>query len=133
MTAARWVALGAWSAGVAVALGAFGAHGLQERVAAEQLAWWETGVHYHVLHALALVLFGLHAGRTDRAPHWVGWAFLLGAALFSGTLYAMTLGGPRWLGAVTPFGGTALIVAWVGFGLHAWRAGTRSAPPPTGG
>jgi uncharacterized membrane protein YgdD (TMEM256/DUF423 family) len=113
---------------LAVALGAFGAHGLKTRLAdlpdvARRLAWWDTASHYHLVHALAL---GLLALACDRVPEqWLkraGIAMLIGILLFSGSLYAMTLTGVTALGAVTPFGGLALLVGWVLLGLGAWRA-----------
>jgi len=118
----NWVAIGAVSAALAVVCGAFGAHGLKGRVSAEDLAIWQTGVLYHLVHAPALVLYGLYA-RAGR--QLVGWCFLLGTVIFSGTLYAMTLGGPRWLGAITPIGGVLLIAGWLAF---AWEARGRTAP-----
>lgn len=94
---------------LAVALGAFGAHGLEERVSAEALAWWETGARYHLAHAVALGLVAAH----PRPGRVAGLAFAIGILLFSGSLYAMTLTGVRWLGAVTPLGGIAFITGWV--------------------
>lgn len=114
----NWIVVGAVSGFVAVACGAFGAHGLKARVPEQALAWWNTGAHYHLAHALALVAVGLlrlQSGRVD-AP---GWAFLAGSVIFSGTLYAMALGAPRWLGAVTPIGGVLLLAGWA---LLAWAA-----------
>ncbi len=109
------VALGAGLAGLAVALGAFGAHALKARVGAEALGWWDTAVHYQMWHALAVFALGLSGASRVRLP-----ALLLagGAALFAATLYAMTLGAPLWLGAITPIGGLAMITGWI---LLAWR------------
>lgn len=115
----RWISVGALSAALAVALGAFGAHGLKDRVDAAELEIWRTGVLYHVLHAFALVLYGLALERRP-AKAWPAWCFALGSAVFSATLYLMVLGGPRWLGAITPFGGTALIAGWIGFAIQSW-------------
>jgi len=117
---ANWIAIGAASGALAVLLGAFGAHGLKSRVTAGDLEIWHTGVQYHALHAIALVLFGLFQERraTSAGP---GWSFFLGSFVFSGTLYGIVLGGPRWLGAITPFGGVALIGAWVWFAALAAR------------
>jgi uncharacterized membrane protein YgdD (TMEM256/DUF423 family) len=120
-TPSRWIAVGASLGALAVILGAFGAHALEERLDAEQLGWWQTAVQYHGAHALALVLFGLFAERRPTSSA-AGWLFLAGVALFGGTLYAMALGGPRWLGAVTPLGGLALIAGWLAF---AWAAARR--------
>lgn len=116
-----WTSLGALLGALAVVLGAFGAHALKERLDAEQLAWWDTAVTYHMAHALALALFGLacERGVTSR---FTGVLLTLGIVIFSGTLYAMALGAPRWFGAITPLGGTALILGWISFALAARRA-----------
>jgi uncharacterized membrane protein YgdD (TMEM256/DUF423 family) len=111
MTGALWALLG-------VGLGAFGAHGLKAVASEQSLAWWETGARYHIVHAVALVLLGLLQGQRPGGGA-AGWAFLLGSAVFSGTLYAMALGGPRWLGAVTPVGGLGLMLGWLLLALHA--------------
>ncbi|KQM65038.1 hypothetical protein ASE75_08290 [Sphingomonas sp. Leaf17] len=95
--------LAAVSGAVAVGAGAFGAHGASG-VAAD---WLKTGGHYQLIHAVAAIV----ALRMDaRGP---GWIFVVGAAVFAGTLYAMALGAPRWLGAVTPIGGALLIGGWL--------------------
>jgi len=111
-------------AALGVALGAFGAHALKARLGAEALAVWNTGVQYHLWHALAMVLVGLAAGVIPEGP-WLrtaGVLLLAGVVLFSGSLYALALGGPRWLGAVTPFGGAAFILGWAAFAVAAVRA-----------
>jgi uncharacterized membrane protein YgdD (TMEM256/DUF423 family) len=93
-----------------VALGAFGAHGLKDRVTDPHLLEvWRTGAHYHLIHAVALLAVASHPSR----PAAAGWLFVVGIALFSGSLYAMTLTGVRWLGAITPLGGVAFIVGWL--------------------
>lgn len=107
---------GAALAGVAVVLGAFGAHALKSRIGAEALGWWQTAVAYQMWHALAVLALGLAGLRWARSAAWL---LLGGAIVFSGTLYAMALGAPRWLGAVTPLGGLAMIGGWA---LLAWRA-----------
>jgi len=114
----RWVFVGAVSGFLAVALGAFGAHGLEGRVSAEALGWWRTAVLYHLVHAPVLVLVGL-LPRDRGGGGAVGPAFLAGTVVFAGTLYAMALGAPRWLGAVTPVGGAGLLLGWA---LLAWRS-----------
>lgn len=98
----------------AVALGAFGAHGLKERLAVipEALGWWETATFYLLTHAVAI---GAVAGRSL----WPARLWAVGAAIFAATLYAMALGAPRWFGAITPVGGSLLIAGWV---LLAWAA-----------
>ena len=115
-----WVGVGALSGAVTVALGAFGAHALKDSVPAEDLDIWRTAVLYQGLHALALVLFGTF--RQQRGGGGAaGWAFVVGSVVFSGSLYALVLGGPRWLGAITPIGGVSLIVGWLAFALAALR------------
>ena len=111
----RLVAVGATLAGLAVTLGAFGAHALKGRIGAEALGWWHTAVEYQMWHALAVLALGLSGTPRWRLPSWL---FAGGTLLFSGTLYALALGAPKWLGAVTPLGGLAMIVGWV---LLAWR------------
>lgn len=115
----NFVFLGSANLMVVVILGAFGAHGLKARVSAEQLAWWHTGVQYHAWHALGLLAIGLLllVQPALGGARTAGWLLQAGIVIFSGTLYAMTLGGPRWLGAVTPIGGTLMIAGWA---LLAW-------------
>ena len=113
--------LGALAMALAVALGAFGAHALKARLAPEVLDIWRTGVTYHAWHALALVAVGLlmlHAPGSG-ALRVAGWLFAAGIVLFGGSLYALALGAPRALGAVTPFGGLAFIAGWVAFAIGA--------------
>lgn len=104
---------------LAVALGAFGAHGLKSRLegladSAQRLAWWETAAHYHLTHALAVGLAAFLVSRGGSTSTVVaGIAFNAGILLFCGSLYAMTLTGIRGLGAVTPIGGVALLVGWL--------------------
>jgi len=113
------LAAGALLGALGVAAGAFGAHGLKERLTAEALGWWDTASRYQLVHALALLATGLLA-RQRGAPLPAATHLLLwGTLVFSGTLYALALGGPRWLGAVTPLGGTALIAGWVALALAA--------------
>jgi uncharacterized membrane protein YgdD (TMEM256/DUF423 family) len=120
VTANGIIALGAVLGALAVAIGAFGAHGLQGRVTPELLAVFEVGVRYQMFHALALILLGLFAGReaSSALPTSVAPAaalFLAGVVVFSGSLYLLVLTGARWLGAVTPLGGVAFILGWVMF------------------
>jgi uncharacterized membrane protein YgdD (TMEM256/DUF423 family) len=117
----NWTMAGAMWGLLGVGLGAFGAHGLKAVASEQGLAWWESAARYQLVHALALVLVGLlqhHRPGGDAA----GWSFLLGSAVFSGTLYAMALGAPRWLGAVTPIGGVGMMLGWLLLALRA-RAG----------
>ena len=101
-----------------VALGAFGAHALRERLSPEDLAIFETGVRYQMYHALALFAVAWAASRwPGTAVNAAGWMFIVGVLIFSGSLYALVLTDTRWLGAITPLGGVALILGW---GLLAW-------------
>lgn len=97
-----------------VALGAFGAHGLKSKVSAEDLAIFDTAVRYQLWHALALFCVAL-AARQRPSP-WLqraGIAFVAGIAIFSGTLYVLVLADLRWMGAITPIGGVALMLGWL--------------------
>ena len=122
MTASTWFAAGAIAAGLGVGLGAFGAHGLKSRVGPEDLAIFETGVRYHLIHALALLAVGW---ATDRWPGGLtsaaGWLFVAGIVVFSGSLYVLVLSGARWLGAVTPIGGMAFLLGWAALAVSAIR------------
>ena len=104
---------------VAVALGAFGAHGLADRLDAQALGWWQTGTTYLMVHAVAAFAVAL-SGRPGLFA-WGGWALALGSLVFAGTLYAMALGAPRWLGAVTPLGGLGMLIGWAMIGWGALR------------
>lgn len=116
-TAKLFLILGGINAALVVMLGAFGAHGLKARLTAEMLAVYQTGVHYHLFHALALLAVGLVASQIADSVwlKWSGWLMLLGIILFSGSLYVLSVSGLRWLGMVTPFGGVAFIAAWIMF------------------
>jgi uncharacterized membrane protein YgdD (TMEM256/DUF423 family) len=118
-----FLALGAISGGIAVAAGAFGAHGLRARLSPETLAVFETGARYQMYHALALVAAAWVASRwPGAAAAWAGGLFVAGTLLFSGSLYALALGGQRWLGAVTPVGGVAFLAGWAALAWAALRA-----------
>jgi uncharacterized membrane protein YgdD (TMEM256/DUF423 family) len=107
----------------AVGLGAFGAHALKARFAAEEMAVWQTAVQYHFWHALGLLAVGiLLLQKPDNgALAASAWLLVGGLVLFSGSLYALALTGVRGLGAVTPVGGIAFLAAWVTLGWAAWR------------
>ncbi|HKY36418.1 MAG TPA: DUF423 domain-containing protein [Polyangiaceae bacterium] len=122
-----WLAVSGVSGFLAVALGAFGAHGLQGRLVdaadgAKRLSWWQTSAQYHLLHAVALGLVALLIAKAPGA-RFAGIAFVIGTLLFSGSLYAMALGGPRWLGAVTPLGGLGFLAGWAVLGWCGFSLG----------
>ena len=105
-----------------VALGAFAAHGLKNRLTPEYLAIFHTGVTYQLVHTLALLGIGLLATQVQgRLITWAGASFAIGIVLFSGSLYLLTLTGVSKLGIITPFGGLAFLVGWLCLGLAAWR------------
>lgn len=119
--------IGSLAALVGVALGALGAHALKARLAPELLATFETGVRYQLIHALALLATAWAQSRwPGRLVTAAGWLFLAGIVLFSGSLYALSLSELRWLGAITPLGGAAWLLAWL---CLTWSALASSAPP----
>jgi uncharacterized membrane protein YgdD (TMEM256/DUF423 family) len=114
--------LGAVSAMLAVAAGAFGAHALRARITPENLAIFETGARYQIYHALALLAVGWAVSRWPGSlPVYAGWLFVSGSILFSGSLYILALTGVRWWGAVTPIGGLAFLAGWLCLVLTAVR------------
>jgi uncharacterized membrane protein YgdD (TMEM256/DUF423 family) len=115
-----WIFLGALLGAVSVIAGAFGAHALAARLEPRELALWETAARYLMYGAFALILLGLFGRQGNvKGVAGAGWCLLAGSLLFSGTVFALALGSPRWLGAVTPIGGTLLII---GFLIFAWAA-----------
>ncbi len=113
-----FVSIGAGAAAIGVALGAFGAHALRGRIDEHALGLWETATRYWFIGAFGMVLFGLFR-RQAPGGALSGWLLLSGSVLFAGSLYALALGAPRVLGAVTPFGGASLIAGFVCFALCA--------------
>ncbi|WP_430390752.1 DUF423 domain-containing protein [Dyella sp. 20L07] len=107
----------------AVVLGAFGAHALRDVLDARGSELWHTAVSYHFWHALALALAAFAA--PSRAQRVASVAFGVGIVIFSGSLYALALGAPRWFGAITPIGGVAFIVGWLALGIALARRETR--------
>lgn len=106
--------LGALNGFIAVALGAFGAHGLEGTISEDAIANWEKAVQYQMYHALALFATGLLFAKIQRLSlSWSGWLFFIGIILFSGSLYAYALTGVTSIALVTPFGGVAFLIGWV--------------------
>jgi uncharacterized membrane protein YgdD (TMEM256/DUF423 family) len=121
----NWTATAAIMLALAVAIGAFGAHGLQGRLDAYSMGVYEKGVFYHFIHALGMLAVPLlvRAGLVSQAAGaWAGWLLLAGIVLFSGSLYVLAISGVRTLGAVTPFGGVSFIAAWVVLAFCALRS-----------
>jgi uncharacterized membrane protein YgdD (TMEM256/DUF423 family) len=106
---------GSINAFLSVALGAFAAHWLQTRLTLDMLEIFRTGIKYHMMHALGLILVGI-LGFWMQKPgllQWAGWLILAGIVLFSGTLYVLSISGIRWFGAVTPLGGICFLTGWI--------------------
>jgi uncharacterized membrane protein YgdD (TMEM256/DUF423 family) len=115
-----WTSAGAGFGFLAVALGAFGAHGLRERLAGGGIEIWKTAALYHLVHAVALLAVALAADRL-RAGRAVCWMFAAGMVIFSGSLYLLALTGRSWLGAVTPLGGAAFMAGWLTLAVTSGR------------
>jgi uncharacterized membrane protein YgdD (TMEM256/DUF423 family) len=125
MKEAIWLQLGAAWGFLAVAIGAFGAHGLKERLESlGQTANFQTAAHYQMYCAFALLAVGLLAlhGRSGTAVVVAGWCFLLGSLLFSGSLYILAMTGLKWLGAITPLGGVLMLAGWAALFVAAGQA-----------
>jgi uncharacterized membrane protein YgdD (TMEM256/DUF423 family) len=114
--------VGSLSALVAVALGAFAAHGLKTRLTPDMFNIFEVGVRYHMYHALALFAVAWACSRwpESNAP-MAGWAFIFGILVFSGSLYLLSTTGIRWLGAITPIGGVGFLIGWILLVWAVWR------------
>ena len=119
----HFLGIGAISAFIAVAAGAFGAHALKDIVTADRLTVWETAARYQMYHALGLLVVAYLAGQKSAGPARIsGWLFVAGTILFSGSLYALTLSGVTILGAITPLGGVAFLVGWLILAWGVWRS-----------
>ncbi|PTQ72903.1 DUF423 domain-containing protein [Pseudomonas sp. GV071] len=117
-----FILLAAFFGFTGVALGAFAAHGLKSKLSTEYLAVFQTGTHYQLIHALALLAVALLSlNLPGRLLTTAGWMFTLGIVLFSGSLYLLTLTGVSKLGIITPFGGLSFLAGWLCLGLAAWR------------
>ena len=118
-----FISIAAVMAGLSVAGGAFASHALQDKLSDRALAIFETGNKYQMYHALALLMLGLLLSRSEAKStllNTAGLAFIVGIVLFSGSLYALSLGGIKWLGAITPLGGVAFLVGWGCLAIAAW-------------
>ena len=116
----NWVGIAAINMAIAVALGAFGAHGLKNIASPQQLEWWHTATLYLLVHALGLLLVGLLI-RLKYITQTTAWLLQIGIIIFAGSLYAMTLGAPLWFGAITPIGGVLMIAGWLCLALSAFK------------
>ncbi len=118
-----FLSLAAILGGLSVAAGAFASHALREKISDRSLEIFETGARYQMYHALALLLVALLLSRTESPPPILiatGWLFIIGIAIFSGSLYALSLTGVKSLGAIAPLGGVAFIVGWGTLAFAAW-------------
>ena len=118
----NWIGIAAINMAIAVALGAFGAHGLKNMVSTQQLEWWQTATLYLFVHALGLLLVGILI-RLKYTTQTTAWLLQIGIVIFAGSLYAMTLGAPRWFGAITPIGGILMIAGWLWLAVSTFRLG----------
>jgi uncharacterized membrane protein YgdD (TMEM256/DUF423 family) len=120
--AKNYLMIAALSGFIAVALGAFGAHGLKQRLSVDLLVVYQTGVQYHFYHTFALLAVGLLMLQmpASGALRWSGILFIAGIVVFSGSLYVLSLTGVRWLGAITPLGGVAFMAAWLLLARAVW-------------
>jgi len=127
--AGKWVMIAAINGLLAVALGAFGAHVLKDRLEPAQLSSFEVGIRYQMYHALALLAIAwVMTVRPSRSARAAAVFMLIGIILFSGSIYGLTLASWRWLGPVTPIGGMSLMIGWL---LLAWAGGTSRAAGPS--
>ena len=120
----RFLFFAALSGGTAVMTGAFGAHALKNTLDAPMLSAYETAVQYQFIHSLALLALGVLLVKSEAVPRVftvAGLGWILGVLLFCGSLYALALGGPRWLGPITPLGGLCFITGWLSFAVGVWQ------------
>ncbi len=114
-----WLVVAAANGFLAVAAGAFGAHGLRTHLDSQSMGVFETAAMYHMFHALAIGIAAL--ALRGAATNWAAWLFLIGIVLFCGSLYLLALSGVRGVGMVTPFGGLAFLAGWAMLGYSAWK------------
>ncbi|MBH8554075.1 DUF423 domain-containing protein [Nostocaceae cyanobacterium CENA357] len=118
-----FLSIAAFFGGLSVAAGAFASHALREKISERSLEIFETGARYQMYHALALLFVALLISRTPSPQPTLiasGWLFIIGIAIFSGSLYALSLTGVKSLGAITPLGGVAFLAGWGALALAAW-------------
>ncbi|MBS1959467.1 MAG: DUF423 domain-containing protein [Bdellovibrionales bacterium] len=118
------ISIGALLSGLGVIFGAFGTHGLRGKIGYDLLQIYETGTHYMIIHAAAILMYGLwHRSQpaATRPKCWPATAFLVGIVIFTGSLYTITFTAIREFGMITPVGGVLMIVGWIGFGKQAWN------------
>ncbi|PZT54336.1 DUF423 domain-containing protein [Paenibacillus silvae] len=126
----KWMMFGAILTMLSVGIGAFGAHMLKDKIGASAIATYETGVQYHMIHALGLLIIGLTAGQIGESLKlkWAARLLFTGIIIFSGSLYVLSISGIKILGAITPIGGVAFIIGWLLFAIDVWQRGqSRSA------
>ncbi|WP_246943782.1 DUF423 domain-containing protein [Bacillus pinisoli] len=118
-----FILLGSINAFIAVALGAFGAHGLEGKISERMVEVWKTGVLYHIFHALGLLFIAFLVDKFPNATSftWAGWIMFIGILFFSGSLYALSTTGIKFFGPITPLGGLAFLIAWVLVAVGALR------------
>ncbi|WP_204519019.1 DUF423 domain-containing protein [Brevibacillus fulvus] len=116
--------LGSLNGFLAVALGAFAAHGLKSRLSDYLLGVFQTGVQYEMIHAIALILVAILSKWYPDSTYlvWAGWSFFAGIIFFSGSLYALALSNVRVLGAITPIGGVLFLLGWIMLAIHGWKS-----------
>lgn len=121
----KWMMMGAVMTMLSVAIGAFGAHMLKESIGADSIAVYETGVQYHMIHAIGLLIIGLTAGQLGPSTKlkWAARLLFIGIIVFSGSLYVLSISGIKILGAITPIGGVAFIVGWLLLAMDVWQRG----------
>jgi len=118
----QFIILGALNAFLAVALGAFAAHGLKHQLGEYEIAIWQTAVDYQMYHALGLLLVGLLANSLSINLDRVGWIMMTGIVLFSGSLYMLSISGIKSLGMITPFGGLCFLISWLWLMISVFKA-----------
>ena len=115
--------IGALNALLSVALGAFGAHGLEGKIPDKYLETWKTGVTYQMFHSTGLMIIGLLLGKFPESSllNWAGWLMFIGVILFAGSLYILAVTQIKMLGAITPIGGLAFLAAWLLVIIAVWK------------